>query len=163
MNELHRSQSVPDLVIDPMRKADLPEVLGIEVASFSLPWTEEMFDSELSQDTLAEVLVARLPAAGTSPPVVGYICVWVVTDELHINNLAVHARWRKRGIARELLHAAMRHGRERGARAAYLEVRASNLAALALYRQARFEAIGVRPRYYTHPVEDAVVMRRTGL
>src|SRR5512137_2824496 len=163
MNESQPRQIATDLLIEPMKKTDLPEVLGIEVASFSLPWTEEMFDNELTQDTLAEVLVARLPAAGHPPPLVGYICVWVVTDELHINNLAVHPRWRKRGIARELLHAAMRHGRTQGARAAYLEVRASNLAALALYRQTRFEAIGVRPRYYTHPVEDAVVMRRTGL
>jgi ribosomal-protein-alanine N-acetyltransferase len=163
MSENRRSQPIPDLLIEPMRKADLPEVLGIEVASFSLPWTEEMFDNELTQDALAEVLVARLPTVRTPPPLVGYICVWVVTDELHINNLAVHPQWRKRGIAWELLHAAMRHGRARGARAAYLEVRASNVAALALYRQARFEAIGVRARYYTHPVEDAVVMRRTGL
>jgi ribosomal-protein-alanine N-acetyltransferase len=77
--------------------------------------------------------------------------------------LAVHPRWRKRGIARELLRAALQHGRARGARVAYLEVRASNQAAQALYRQARFEAVAVRARYYTHPLEDAIVMRRTGL
>jgi ribosomal-protein-alanine N-acetyltransferase len=163
MNESHSSRTLSDLLIEPMRKADLPEVLGIEIASFSLPWTEEMFDTELSHDALAAVLVARLPAAGVPAPVAGYICVWVVTDELHINNLAVHPRWRQRGIARELLHAALQHGRARGARVAYLEVRASNQAAQALYRQTRFETVGVRARYYTHPVEDAVVMRRTGL
>ena len=48
-----------------MKKADLPEVLGIEVASFSLPWTEEMFDSELTHDTLAEVLVLVSPPSDT--------------------------------------------------------------------------------------------------
>ena len=152
-----------ELVIEPMRHEHLPEVLGIEVASFSLPWTEEMFANELARGTLSEVLIARLPGAGVPPPIAGYICVWLVTDELHINNLAVHPRWRKRGIARALLSAALEHGRDRGAQAAYLEVRASNAVAVGLYRQFAFEPIGVRSRYYTHPVEDAVIMRRAGL
>jgi len=152
----------PDLLIEPMRREDLPEVLAIEVVSFSLPWTEEMFANELGAGTLAGVLVARLPGAGAPPPVVGYICIWLVSDELHINNLAVHPRWRKRGIARELLRAALQHGRSGGAHAAFLEVRASNVAAQGLYRKFRFEPVGVRPRYYTHPVEDAVIMCRTG-
>ncbi len=151
-----------DLLIEPMRRQDLSEVLAIEVASFSLPWTEEMFEAELGPGTLAGMLVARLPAAGAPPPVVGYICVWIISDELHINNLAVHPRWRQRGIARALLQAALRCGRERGAHTGFLEVRASNLAAQALYRQFEFEPVGVRPRYYTHPVEDALIMRRTG-
>lgn len=153
----------PDLLIEPMRHADLPEVLAIEVTSFSLPWTEEMFANELGPGTVSRMLVARLPAAGDPAPVVGYICVWLVGEELHINNLAVHPRWRQRGIARELLRAALRRGREGGADTAFLEVRASNLAAQALYRQFGFEPVGIRRRYYTHPLEDAVVMRRTGL
>lgn len=158
-----QDHSAPDLLIEPMRREDLPEVLAIEVVSFSLPWTEEMFANELGAGTLAGALVARLPGAGAPPPVVGYICIWLVSDELHINNLAVHPRWRKRGIARELLRAALQHGRRGGARAAFLEVRASNVAAQGLYRQFYFEPVGVRPRYYTHPVEDAVIMCRMGL
>jgi ribosomal-protein-alanine N-acetyltransferase len=146
-----------------MQREDLPEVMAIEVVSFSVPWTEEMFGNELGAGTLAGILVARVPEAGTLRRVVGYICVWLVTDELHINNLAVHPRWRKRGIARELLRAALQHGRRGGARAAFLEVRASNVAAQGLYRQFHFESVGVRPRYYTHPIEDAVIMCRMGL
>jgi ribosomal-protein-alanine N-acetyltransferase len=152
-----------DVLIRPMEREDLPEVLAIEVSSFALPWTEEMFVNELAQGTLAEVLVARLPAAGTPPPIAGYICVWMVSDELHINNLAVHPRWRRRGIAGALLQAAMEQGRLGGAESAFLEVRASNVEAQGLYRQFRFEPVGVRPRYYTHPVEDALIMRRQGL
>ena len=152
-----------EILIEPMRREDLPEVMAIEVASFSVPWTEEMFGNELAAGTLAGVLVARVPGGGSPPPVVGYICVWLVSDELHINNLAVHPRWRKRGIARELLQAALQHGRRGGARAAFLEVRASNVAAQGLYRQFHFESVGVRPRYYTHPIEDAVIMCRMGL
>ncbi|RPI05518.1 MAG: ribosomal-protein-alanine N-acetyltransferase [Zetaproteobacteria bacterium] len=153
----------PHLVIEPMRRADLPDVLAIEVASFSLPWTEEMFATELTPGSVGGTLVARMPAAGGSPAVVGYVCTWVVGDELHINNLAVHPRWRQRGIGRDLLCASLRQGRGRGARSAFLEVRTSNAAAQALYRQFGFEPVAVRRRYYTHPLEDAIVMRRTGL
>lgn len=151
------------LVIEPMRREDLPHVLAIEVASFSLPWTEEMFVNELGGGPLAEALVARLPGPGTQTPLVGYICTWLVTDELHINNVAVHPRWRKHGIASELLRAALQRGTREGARAAFLEVRASNTAAQGLYARFHFEPVGVRPRYYTHPVEDAVIMCRMGL
>lgn len=149
--------------ITPMCREDLPEVMAIELASFSLPWTEEMFATELARGTLAEAFVARASDAGRDGPVVGYICVWVVSQELHINNLAVGPRWRQHGIAARLLERALAFGHSRGASEAYLEVRASNQPALMLYRRFRFTPVGVRVRYYTHPVEDAVVMRRDGL
>ncbi|MBI2163766.1 MAG: ribosomal protein S18-alanine N-acetyltransferase [candidate division NC10 bacterium] len=151
------------IVIEPMRREDLSEILAIEVASFAVPWTQEMFESELARGDLSEILVARLADAGAPPPVGGYICVWVVSDELHINNIAVDPRWRRRGIAGALLEAALDHGRVRGARRAFLEVRVSNLAAQALYRQYGFEAAGVRRGYYDQPTEDAVIMRRERL
>ena len=151
------------LVIEPMQQEDLPEVLAIEAASFALPWTQEMFENDIARGDLSEALVAHLPAAGTPPPLVGYICVWVVGGEVHINNLAVAPRWRRRGVAGALLKATLERGRARGARCAFLEVRASNLGAQALYRQYGFKPTGVRGHYYDHPIEDAVVMKREGL
>jgi ribosomal-protein-alanine N-acetyltransferase len=151
------------VVIERMRREDLPEILAIEVASFPHPWTEEMFESELARGDFSQILVARLADAGTRPPLAGYVCVWVVSDEAHINNIAVDPRWRRRGIATALLEAALDHGRIRGARRAFLEVRASNLGAQALYQQFGFQPAGVRKRYYDHPVEDAVIMRRDRL
>ena len=151
------------ILIEPMRREDLPRVLNIEVASFALPWTEEMFENELARGDLSEALVARPPEAGTLPPIVGYICSWVVGEELHINNIAVDPRWRRRGIAGALLDATLERGRARGANCALLEVRASNAGAQALYRRYGFEPAGVRKGYYDHPVEDAVIMRRDGL
>jgi ribosomal-protein-alanine N-acetyltransferase len=151
------------IVIEPMRREDLPEILAIEVASFALPWTEEMFKHELARGDLSEVLIARLADAGTPPPIGGYICVWVVGDELHINNIAVDPRWRRRGIAGGLLEAALERGRIRGVRRAFLEVRVSNVGAQALYRRYGFELAGVRKGYYDGPIEDAVIMRREGL
>jgi len=150
------------VLIEPMRRGDLPGVLTIEVASFALPWTEEMFENELARGDLSEALVARVSDAGSPPPIVGYICVWVVGEELHINNVAVDPRWRRRGIAGALLAATLERGRARGARCAFLEVRASNVGAQALYRRYGFEPAAVRKRYYDHPIEDAVVMKREG-
>jgi len=154
---------VINLLIEPIRREDLPEVLAIEVSSFPHPWTREMFENELARRDISQILVARLPDAGSPPPVAGYICVWVVSDEMHINNVAVKPRWRRRGIAAALLAAALEHGRARGARRAFLEVRASNLGALALYQQFGFQPAGLRQGYYDHPVEDAVLMRRNRL
>jgi ribosomal-protein-alanine N-acetyltransferase len=148
-----------NLLIEPMRREDLPMVLAIEGASFGLPWTEEMFENELARGDLSENLVARPSDAGT-PSLVGYICIWVIREELHINNLAVDPRWRRRGVATSLLEAALERGRARGARCAFLEVRASNVGAQALYRRSGFEPAGVRKSYYDHPLEDAVIMMR---
>ncbi len=163
MTGLRGEASEGRLLIEPMRPDDLAEVLAIEVTSFSLPWTAEMFRGELTEDGPGMVLVGRLPGAGTPPSVAGYICVWLIGDELHVNNLAVHPRWRNRGIGRELLEAGLAEGRRKGARVAFLEVRVSNATAQHLYRQCAFEQVGIRPRYYTHPVEDAVIMRRSDL
>lgn len=151
------------LVIEPMRREDLPEVLAIEVASFALPWTREMFESELTRGDIAESLVARLAEEQRPGPVAGYLCAWVVGEEVHINNLAVGPQWRRRGIAAALLEAALERARARGARCAFLEVRVSNLAAQALYRRHGFEPAGIRKRYYDRPVEDALIMRRRRL
>jgi ribosomal-protein-alanine N-acetyltransferase len=151
------------LRIEPMRAEDLQAVLAIEHASFALPWTEEMFLRDLARDDLAEILVARGAEAGESAPVAGFLSYWVVQDEMHINNLAVDPRWRRRGIGMALLAASLDRARARGARHAFLEVRASNAAAQALYRQAGFQPAGTRRRYYSHPVEDAVIMRRSQL
>jgi ribosomal-protein-alanine N-acetyltransferase len=150
------------LAIRRMTREDLAEVAAIEVLSFPVPWTEEMFLGELAR-AVSTVLVAQDVGRGGQAVVVGFICLWVVEDELHINNLAVHPRWRRRGIADALLTAGLAAGRARGARRALLEVRASNLAAQCLYRRYDFEPVGIRRRYYSQPVEDAIVMALDGI
>src|SRR5437773_11042108 len=81
-----------------MRPEDLDEVLTIERASFSMPWSRGAFVYEMQQNRVARCWVAR-----EAERVVGYLCLWEVSDELHITNIAVHPTCRRRGIARALL------------------------------------------------------------
>lgn len=144
-----------------MRWEDIPEVLVIESLSFVEPWTEEMFLHELSSEQFAESLVARMDE-GSGERIMGFLCAWVVGGELHIHNIGVHPKYRRRGIASQLLEEVLRLARAKEATVGYLEVRASNAAA-ALYRCYGFQSIGCRRNYYDHPREDAIVMRREPL
>ena len=91
---------------------------------------------------------------------VGFCSFWRVLDELHINNLAVLPDCRRTGVGSALLTRALREGIARGARRATLEVRRSNEAARQLYERFGFVVAGVRQSYYSHPVEDALVLWR---
>lgn len=145
-----------------MRREDLPEVLAIESLSFSEPWTEEMFVHELSSGWIANHLVARADE-GSGPHLVGFLCAWIVAGELHINNIAAHPGYRRRGVASQLLEEILCRAKAIGATAGYLEVRASNEAAKALYLRYGFKLVGRRRNYYDHPREDAIVMRKKPL
>jgi len=137
-----------------MMREDIEQVLAIERVSFTVPWSRNLFLSEFRNTRVSLMLVARSPEGG----IIGYIVCWVVADELHILDLATEPFWRRRGIARMLVLAAVREGAERGASRAFLEVRASNTAALLLYEGLGFNRTLVREGYYDMPVEDAVVM-----
>jgi len=143
--------------IDPLLPADLDRVLQIEVRSFSHPWTPEMFLTERERADKGEVFVAR--AADEGPPeVVGYLCLWLLGREVHINNIAVDPTRRRRGVGARLVRFAMDWARRHGAIRLTLEVRASNAVAQHLYRQFGFRAVGKRFNYYERPREDAVIM-----
>lgn len=136
-----------------MRPEDLDAVLRIEVASFSEPWTREMFEAELIPG-VSLALVARSDA----DTLLGYLCGSIIEDEFHISNIAVDPQSRRRGVGRILLLSALGKASQHGARTASLEVRASNRAAQSLYRTFGFTVLGRRRQYYTEPVEDAIIM-----
>ena len=144
-------------VIEPLTlPADLETILEIELASFVNPWTREMYLAELENHGVSFCSVVR----DSSQQVVGYCSFWRVLDELHINNLAVAPSQRGRGAGTALLHEVLREGARLGARRATLEVRRSNEAARRLYERLGFSVAGVRQAYYTHPVEDALILWR---
>jgi len=136
-----------------MRPLDLDDVLSIERASFSMPWSRGAFLYEMEQNQVARCFVGR-----EGGQVVGYICVWEVADELHITTIAVRPDLRRRGIARAMLGRVVDDARQRALRLVVLEVRPSNAEALGLYESFGFHVVGRRRGYYYDTGEDALVM-----
>jgi [ribosomal protein S18]-alanine N-acetyltransferase len=141
------------LVVEVMRLEDLGEVQRIEQASFTTPWPENAYRSELVTNRLASYLVARIGGR-----IVAYGGMWLMVDEAHITTFAVHPAWRRQRIGERLLLAFLDLARDRHAREATLEVRLSNLAARRLYEKYGFRPVGLRPRYYSDNNEDALIM-----
>jgi ribosomal-protein-alanine N-acetyltransferase len=136
--------------------SDLDGVQDVDRLSFPSPWTRAMYEEELLQPGVAFIIVLRTD----STPVAGYCAYRLVSDELQINNVAVRPEDRGRGFGRALVESALDHGRAAGALTALLEVRRLNLAAQRLYLSLGFVQVGERPRYYSHPEEDALVLTR---
>jgi ribosomal-protein-alanine N-acetyltransferase len=138
---------------------DLSEVLAIERASFTNPWTWDMFRGEIQNGPVSQIFVLRCE----DRRVRAFCSVWLVEDELHVNNVAVDPEFRRQGLARALLAHVFSEAARRGAVRATLEVRRSNAAALRLYEEMGFVVAGVRRDYYVEPVEDALILWKTGL
>ena len=141
------------IVIDPMRVRDIPDIMRIERLSFTTPWTRGAFLSELLENDRAYYIVAKVNAKA-----VAYIGVWLISGEGHITNVAVHPDYRRQGIGRRLMLAAEELVLARGGDRVTLEVRKSNEWAQHLYRKLGFEEQGIRRGYYRDNNEDAIIM-----
>ena len=138
--------------LTPMTIEHIPQVAALERACFSRPWSEESLQGELWNDS-AVIIVAE----GEDGTVLGYAGLQTVLDEGYINNVAVDEKFRRQGVADELIAAFVRFGQ---AKLAFLtlEVRASNAPAISLYAKHGFVEVGRRKNYYEAPREDAVLM-----
>lgn len=133
---------------------DLAAVVAIERASFGDPWSEASFRNLLRAET------TRFRIATRDGMVVGYAIASRVGDEAELANLAVDPAVRRAGVGALLLDDLLASTDAPPGSTVYLEVRAGNEAAQALYRSRGFEAVGHRKGYYSRPAEDAVIMRR---
>ena len=158
---MSQSRSVSDVQIVPATLEMLSDILVLEEACFSSPWTRKMLEAELTGNPFAHFLVAvhggETKRIGQTP-IIGYHCFWIVFEELRLMNVAVQASMRRRGVGRALVAEAIRHGLTQAATRAVLEVRASNESAQSLYQSLGFVEFSRRRRYYSHPDEDAVLM-----
>ncbi|MBT3267978.1 ribosomal protein S18-alanine N-acetyltransferase [Candidatus Poribacteria bacterium] len=133
---------------------DLPAIYEIETRSFPTHWSYRVLRDEVRRvRPQSRVLVARC-----GDRVVAFTIFWIVVDEVHILNFAVHPAYRRLGIAKRLLHGILSNGRALGLVRATLEVRVSNSGAIRLYREAGFRAVAMRRKYYQDTGEDAYVM-----
>jgi len=146
----------PAIAIELIANASLPEDLTTVNAIARACFDDESFSAteELSRPW------ARLWAARTAEgaPLVGFLIAWHVADELHVLNVATLPAMRRRGVGRALMHAALGYSAESKIRIVLLEVRRSNRAAIKLYRDLHFTALGVRSGYYADTGEDAIEM-----
>jgi [ribosomal protein S18]-alanine N-acetyltransferase len=145
--------------IEPLTHDDIDDVLALEEAAFTSPWTRAMYLAELENSGVSFCFLAR----DANRRAVGFCSFWRIVDELHINNLAVLPDLRRTGIGSVLLEFVLKQGALLGARRATLEVRRSNEAARLLYERFGFSVAGVRPEYYSKPVEDALILWRDDL
>ena len=144
-----------DWTVEPLTvRADIDAVIAIEEASFTSPWTREMYLAELDNTGISFFYLARTPLG----EIIGFCSFWRVLDELHLNNLAVAPEHRRSGVASALLQKVLGDGARFGAQRATLEVRSSNTSAQQLYERFGFTVAGVRRGYYSSPPEDALVL-----
>jgi ribosomal-protein-alanine N-acetyltransferase len=141
--------------IRPATVDDLADVMEVELASFTDPWSEQAYRDSLESDR-AVMHVAVDPAGR----IVGHSVTYFAADEAELATIAVAASVRRSGIGRGLLDQSVAECRVRGSRKLFLEVRASNTGAQAMYAAAGFAAVGRRRAYYNLPTEDAVLMMR---
>lgn len=144
-----------------MRLTDMPEikefkaehidgVYELEKICFSHPWSREDLEVQLSIPT------SHFAVALDSGRVVGYMGLQILSGEGYVTNIAVLPEYRRQGIAQSLIESCAQNKMD----FITLEVRKSNLPAIKLYEKAGFENMGIRPRFYTGPEEDAVIMTR---
>jgi len=143
------------VIVRRMLHRDVAAVAALERVCFDRPWSEQSFLTEVSRRaSIAVVATERREVAG-------YGVAWLVSDEVHVVNLAVRPSFRGSGIGRTLLQALLAKGRQHGAAVATLEVRARNAAARRLYESLGFQTVAIHTRYYHEPDDDALVMLRT--
>ena len=140
--------------VRPATEADLAAIAAIESVSFSDPWSLKSFS-----DSLAHSFV-RMSVVEDESGVVGYSVVWVSGEECELANLAVDPARRRSGIGALLLDELLARAHEEALFVIFLEVRASNTAAQALYASRDFHEVGRRPMYYKNPAEDALILRK---
>lgn len=136
----------------PVDRSHLDQVAAIERACFHQPWSRQLLEDALFNDT-----VSLVAAEGEDGTVLGYGEVSVILDEGCLEKIAVAPKFRRQGVAEEILSAFLRFGR---ANLAFLtlEVRESNEAAIGLYKKLGFAEVGRRKNYYSDIHEDAILM-----
>lgn len=135
-----------------LNEGHVAQVAALEKLCFSDPWSETSVASELD-NPLSLWLIAE--EEGT---VLGYVGSQTVLDETDMMNIAVRPECRRRGIAAALIGELVNQLREHGSHVLRLEVRESNVPAIALYESMGFTQLGLRKNYYRNPKENALIL-----
>lgn len=140
------------MLIRKMTINDIEQIHLIEKASFSTPWSKNALMNELNNDR------ARYYVVIEHEQVMAYGGVWIIFDEGHITNIAVHPQYRCRGLGTQLLEVMIQEATIEGVVCFTLEVRESNKQAISMYKKFGFEIQGTRKGFYEYPKENALIM-----
>ncbi|QAT39274.1 ribosomal protein S18-alanine N-acetyltransferase [Clostridium sp. JN-9] len=132
---------------------DIDEILNISRLSFKTPWSRESLIKELTDNSFARYVVAKKDGL-----ILGYGGLWIIVDEAHVTNIAVHPEYRGTGIGNMLMDAMIDICKLELVIGITLEVRASNIAAKNLYKKFGFIQEGMRKGYYEDNNEDALIL-----
>lgn len=136
-----------------MQERDIGQVVRLEEAIFSSPWSEKSFRDTFSrEDTI--YLVAEEKGR-----ILGYLGIWISFDTADLCNMAVMYECRRKHLGQQLLQKGLRLAASGGVERMLLEVREANEAAIRLYSSNGFIEIGRRKEYYSNPTEDALLMQ----
>lgn len=142
----------------PMQMADLDAIMQIEPTIYSHPWSRGNFSDSLNSGYSAWVLLEQ-------NKIIGYALLMMVLDEAHLLNLSVAKDYQKQGLGRLLLEHMIKIAKNHKAANLFLEVRPSNVSAIALYENIGFNEMAIRRGYYPADPkqfkggrEDAVLM-----
>jgi [ribosomal protein S18]-alanine N-acetyltransferase len=136
-----------------MDLSHVDDVVVIENLSFKTPWTRDAFISEITRNKCAKYRIILRDGR-----VVAYGGMWLMLDEAHITNIAVHPEFRGIGLGDVIMEDIIKMAAEGGVHSMTLEVRVNNIAAINLYRKFGFEDIAIRKGYYQDTGEDAIIM-----
>ncbi|SDJ93621.1 ribosomal protein S18-alanine N-acetyltransferase [Natronincola ferrireducens] len=142
-----------ELEVRRMLLKDIDDVVEIEKRCFPIPWTRGAFETELRKNKLALYFVGLWRGK-----VVGYGGMWLIIDEGHITNIAVHPDYQGRKVGEAIVEAIIEEAKARRIYRITLEVRKSNDIAQNLYKKLGFITCGIRPGYYSDNGEDAMIM-----
>ena len=141
------------IAADPSRYREVCRYKKLETACFPDPWSQKSL-----RDTLREER-SFFAVAELGGKIAGYINTTYILDEMELNRICTLPEYRRNGAGKALLRAAFDFATSHGVRAFFLEVRASNTPAQALYKAAGFREAGLRKNYYQNPAEDGLIMR----
>ncbi len=141
-----------NLIFTELSKDDVAELAALDRECFSVPWSEDAFLKD-SKNPLAHYVITKI-----DNKIIGYGGFWAVMDEGQITNIAVSKKMRRLGIGKKILGELIKKAKDKNLNRLTLEVRESNLSAIALYSGFKFTKTGLRKNYYKNPTENAVLM-----
>ena len=140
------------VIVRLMQESDIPALVEMEQAIFSMPWSERNFADLLTREYCLYLVAEK------ADKIVGFAGLTKLGNEGDIDKVMVREDCRGEGVSSILMEKLLEGGRKRGIEAFTLEVRAGNAPAIGLYTKFGFVSEGVRPRFYDKPVEDALIM-----